>query len=46
MSFVTKATAPATTAAEDLLDFIAESPTMFHSAAAIRARLDAAGFAF
>ena len=46
MSFATKATAPATTAAEDLLDFIAESPTMFHSAAAIRARLDAAGFTY
>ena len=46
MSFVTKATAPAMTAAEDLLDFIAESPTMFHSAAAIRARLDAAGFTY
>lgn len=46
MSFATKATAPATTAAEDLLDFIAESPTMFHSAAAIRVRLDAAGFTY
>ncbi len=46
MSFVTKAAAPVTTAAEDLLDFIAESPTMFHSAAAIRARLDAAGFTY
>lgn len=46
MSFVTKASAPSTTAAEDLLDFIAESPTMFHSAAAICARLDAAGFTY
>lgn len=46
MSFATKAAVPATTAAEDLLDFIAESPTMFHSAAAIRARLDAAGFTY
>ncbi len=46
MSFAAKAATSSTTAAEDLLDFIAESPTMFHSAAAIRARLDAAGFIY
>lgn len=32
--------------AEELLDFIRESPSMFHTAAAIRARLDAAGFTY
>ena len=32
--------------AEDLLAFIHESPTMFHTAASIRARLDEAGFTY
>ena len=30
----------------ELIDFINESPSMFHTAAAIRLRLDAAGFAY
>lgn len=32
--------------AEELLDFIRESPSMFHTAAAVRTRLDAAGFTY
>lgn len=32
--------------AEDLLTFIHESPTMFHTAASVRARLDEAGFTY
>ncbi len=43
MSFIRENEAVSTSAAEDLLDFIAQSPTMFHTAAAIRERLDAAG---
>lgn len=46
MSFAKdKEVAPAS-AAEDLLDFVAQSPTMFHTVAAIRERLDAAGFTY
>ncbi|MBM6905928.1 M18 family aminopeptidase [Collinsella tanakaei] len=33
-------------AALDLCDFISKSPSMFHTAATIRARLDAAGFTY
>lgn len=33
-------------AVEEMLDFIHESPTMFHAAAAIRARLEQAGFTY
>ncbi len=33
-------------AVEEMLDFIHESPTMFHAAASIRARLDEAGFVY
>ncbi len=46
MSFIRENQAVSTSAAEDLLDFIAQSPTMFHTAAAIRERLDAAGFTY
>lgn len=46
MSLKNRDSSTRSTAAEELLDFIVESPTMFHTAAAIRARLDAAGFAY
>ena len=46
MSLLNRGEDPAATAADRLLDFISESPTVFHAAAAIRARLDDAGFTY
>lgn len=40
------AQAPEQSPAEELLTFVSESPTMFHAAAAIRARLEDAGFSY
>lgn len=37
---------PEQSPAEELLTFVSESPTMFHAAAAIRARLEDAGFSY
>ena len=33
-------------AAQDMIEFVSECPSMFHTAAAVRARLDAAGFTY
>ncbi len=41
MSFIRENEVASTSAAEDLLDFIAQSPTMFHTVAVIRERLPA-----
>ena len=46
MLFIRENEVASASAAEDLLDFIAQSPTMFHTVAVIRERLDAAGFTY